>query len=311
MADLLIAADADRVRRLGRAWGAMAKAADVQGALLTRVAANSGISTGTGPAGERLAAYVNSLQAAIATMTAAYRRAAGRAPLVAKAIEATKAAEHARDEAVDRLARANAALSSAEASHAAATATVATHRAAGAISILVGMNIAPSPAQLAAVAQAEHRLIQAGHQGDAAQWVLRNSEQRFEQAEHEQERRTRAFAAMCRAEAEAARRALPETPAPHAKAPQIGIVADGLAALASAAAGQALAIDRFAKGDSDAASGALEIAASWAERLERYGRAGAFAAPALDAAIEAFALPCAGQPNGRRVLDARGLAGAP
>lgn len=166
------------------------------------------------------------------------------------------------------------AAAAAEAAVVSANVTVATLRAAGAISILIGMNIGPSPAQFATLAHAENRLVQAMHHRDAALWVQGNAKHVLEQSDQERHRATRAFAAVCQAEAEAARRALPTASKSREGLASIGVLADGLGALASVAGGQALAIDRFAQGDAGAAHGALEIVDRWAKRLARFGRAG-------------------------------------
>lgn len=295
MAKRVLAVDADRIRRLGRSWSSLAQRADGQRGLLTRVRMPSEIST---TEGDRLRSYVGALGTASVTMSAAYTRAAANAPRVAAAIEAATAAEHAVDRAEARALDAEGAVSSAETAVVAANVIVATHRAAGAISILIGMTIGPSPAQFAALAQAEHLLIQAAHKRDAARWVLRNAERALTQAEQGRHRLARAFAAACRTEAEVARRALPRRPRWPLDSVEIGAVADRLAALASVAAGQACAIERFAQGDAGAAKGALQIVGRSATRLEWFGHAAEFAGPVIEAAEEAFAAPDAREPSG-------------
>jgi hypothetical protein len=44
--------------------------------------------------------------------------------------------------------------------------------------------------------------------------------------------------------------------------------------------------------------GAREIVDRWTKRLERFGRAGEFAGPVIDAAVEAFADPDELEPSG-------------
>ncbi|MEP7021538.1 MAG: hypothetical protein ABI808_12860 [Pseudonocardiales bacterium] len=271
MAKPVLAAEANRIRRLGSSWAAMAKAADVQGIELAQAGADS------------------ELTAAAASMATAYSRAAAQAVRAAAAADAASAAEQAAEKATKALAKADTAVDVAEAAVVSANVTVATLRAAGAISILIGMNIGPSPAQFATLAHAEKRLIQAMNHRGAALWVLGNAEHVLKQSDQVRHRATRAFAAACLAEAEAARRALPTASKSREGPASIDVLADGLGALASVAAGQALAIDRFAQGDAGAAHGALEIVDRWAKRLARFGGAGDFAAPAINAAFEAFA----------------------
>src|ERR1700709_1695319 len=146
-----VTGNAQGVRDLGRSWGQMAHAADADGARLRQAASSIGVANFKGGAGDRMRAYVDSLQSASDAMASAYNKVASRAPRVADAIEHAKDAEKARDEAKDRVAKATTAVSIAQTALTAATAAVTRAQAGGLVGMatagLIGAPTGPTPAQ--------------------------------------------------------------------------------------------------------------------------------------------------------------------
>jgi hypothetical protein len=288
-----VTGDADGVRKLGRTWAAMGHAADVEAARLGRAAAAIPAASFAGPAGDRMRAYLSTLQAGTTAMAAAYDRVASAAPRVAEAIEHARNAERSRDEAREHVARATKAVEIAQTAFEAAQTALSTHHTTPLG--LVGAPIGPSAAELAALAQAEHRLSRAQRELDDAQRALRAAEHRFQDADDDRERASRAYAALCRDQAAVARQALPPPPkAENVPARVSSIVAAlyGLSAVPMTQLGIVAKYGQSRSGPRTPAGDAFyDRVSKWARRMERIGRVGGIAVPVAAASIKAFTNP--------------------
>lgn len=204
-----VTGDADGLRREARSWGRKAQVADSQVRQLRHTANAVGVSKFTGPAGDRVRAYLSQLEGAASSMASAYELIATMAPRVADAIDDAKHAEAKRDKTKDELAKAKSEQSDAADAYLAAEAALKATKA----------HPLPSAFGLEAARQQEfndarRRLERALEEVDRAERAAKSAEQEFERADHARDRLSAKFADLCRTQSAAIKHSAAAAPAP-------------------------------------------------------------------------------------------------
>lgn len=204
-----IAGSPDEIHATASSYLDRSTAAGSQASSVMAAAAALPPSVDIGPSADAMRAFAGHLRTGMAAVAAAYDRVGAMLRQVARAVEEAQATQKAADQAKQQLAAATAKQLSAEAALEAARAA-GTTGPAGPFSLTLGV---PSPAQQAAVAQAEQELAQATRAVEEATRVNQRAQQRFHQAAQRRTQVMRAFEVLCEEAAVLAMRSIPQAPA--------------------------------------------------------------------------------------------------